>query len=352
MTTPDDLTTILTANGAVGDWENRSESGIERWWFPRFIGADDIGTCDKHDGEHKRNKKCEDFTADTGNLYMSRAGLGPYDSDVETLVGWAGAPRNVVGAIELRGEPGGGKTALVEAAATHAQTNGMCNGLRTHICTPDDTRDSLFFRFVGENKGDCINDGHPTGEDGQCEGGCRRGPYTLGPIPYACKWGLWLYLDEWRLLVDGVKPVLYGLADGRRFLAGGNIDGSDMEIDPAFRLFLSSNPDVRGASITEPMGSRTAGTTITVETSPEMLLDLGIDEAIVQAWEALGRDNLFRPAIREMRVADYWLRVDPAQAVSAFLPEHCPESDRAQVRDIVVGFLGGNIRADGRLVVS
>jgi hypothetical protein len=53
-----------------------------------------------------------------------------------------------------------------------------------------------------------------------------------------------------------------------------------------------------------------------------------------------------------MRVADYWLSQNPAQAVSAFLGEHCPESERKNVRDTVVSILGGNIREDGRLVVS
>jgi hypothetical protein len=53
-----------------------------------------------------------------------------------------------------------------------------------------------------------------------------------------------------------------------------------------------------------------------------------------------------------MRLADYWMGVDPAQSVSAFVPEHCPESQRKAVRDVVVSFIGGNTRPDGRLVVA
>lgn len=329
----EDALSIIEENGGTGEWEEATGTdaagSVQRWLFPRFEGA-----------------------TDQADMYLSRTGLGPYDTDVETIVGWAAAPRNVVGAINLIGDPGGGKTALVEAAATHAMpdtdedgnredpTETSCLGLHTHLCTPDDTRDSLFLRFVGEGKGDAL----PSGE---------RSPYTLGPIPYACRWGLWLYLDEWMRLNEGVMPVLYPLADGRRFLPGGNVDGSPLEIHPNFRLILSSNPMVRGAAMPEPMASRCASTTITVETGAGLLRDLAIDESVVAAWEALGTNGLWRPAIRELRLADYWLQVDPDQAVSAFLPEHAPESQRKDIRDTVVGFLGGqNIRTDGRLVVA
>lgn len=322
---------IIEANGGVGEWEGSpaEASPTERWLFPRFEGA-----------------------SDPGDMYLSRVGLGPYDTDVETIVAWLEAPRNIVGATLVLGEPGGGKTALIEAAITHAERS-----LTTVVCTPDHNRDSLFMKFVGEGNGDCITPEHDHDEHGEhgteYDETCERSPFTLGPIPYAAKHGHTLYLDEFMLLVDGVKPLVYPLADGRRFLPEGNIDGTAIEVHPDFRLILSSNPLVRGASLPEPVGSRCASTTITVETSAEMLRDLRIDEAVVQAWEALGAANLWRPQVRELRMADYWLGVDPAQAASAFLGEHCPESQRAAIRDTVVATLGGgSLRADGRLVVS
>lgn len=354
---------IIEANGGIGEWESaEAAQSIDRWQFPRFDGAEHIGTCsDKngdvpsgHEGIHTRvttGKKADqcgvNFTPDPGNMYLSRSGSGPYDTDVETVAAWLDAPRNVVGAVLLLGEPGTGKTALVEAAVTHADRT-----LLTVVCTPDHTKDSLFLRFVGEGNGDCTNPGHPTGEDGVCEGGCNLSPFTLGPLAMAAKFGYTLYGDEVMLLVDGLKPILYSLADGRRFLPEGNIDGTPLEIHPNFRMVLSSNPLVRGASLPEPLASRCASTTLTIETDAEMLRDLGIDDGVVAAWEALGNRNLWRPQIRELRLADYWLNIDPAQAVSAFLPEHCPESQRKEVRDQVVSFIGGNVRADGRLVVK
>jgi hypothetical protein len=293
-------------------------------------------------------------------MYLSRSGLGDYESDVETVEGWLNAPRNVVGAIYLRGEPGTGKTALIEAAVTRAERK-----LLTLVCTPDHTKDSLFLKFMGEGRGDCVTPGHNHDHDNiePTKGGkkvkpvvntgeCVRSPFTLGPIPFAAKYGYTLYCDEVLLLVDGVKPLLYPLADGRKYLPEGNVDGSALEVHDDFRLVFSANPDVRGASLPEPLGSRCASTTITIETSEAMLIDLGIDEAIVQAWVALGTQGLWRVQVRELRLADYWLDSDVAQAVSAFLPEHCPESQREQIRNIVVGHLGGEIRADGRLVVS
>lgn len=355
----DDALSLIEANGGVGDWEEAGSAGeIERWLFPRFHGAQNIGTCSdedgnvpnsKHKGIHKRTTKCgENFAPDMGNMYLSRSGIGPDDSDVETIVSWLAAPRTIVGAIMLLGEPGTGKTALIEAGVTHADRT-----MSTVVCTPDHTRDSLFLKFMGEGRGDCVVHGHTHAEGANdFTDECERSPFTLGPIPYAAKHGHTLYMDEFMLLVDGVKPLTYPLADGRGFLPEGNVDGTALRIHPDFRLVLSSNPMVRGASLPEPVASRCAGTTLTIETGPQMLLDLGIDEGIVQAWSALKDQGMWHPQIREMRVADYWLNVDPAQAASAFVGEHCPESQREAVTNQVVAFIGGQLRKDGRLVVA
>jgi hypothetical protein len=334
---------IINQNGGSGDFEIDDDGAkVERWVFPRFLGAESLGTCTvkSHEGNHQKTDGCKKFKVDKGNLYLSRTGIGPNDTDVETLVSWLQAPRNLVGFILLLSLPGTGKTALIESAATHlAYVTGEPREMMTVLCTPDHTKDSLLLRFVGEGHGDLL----PNGE---------RSPFTLGPLAYAAKHGLIFYADEFMLLDDGVKPIFYSLADGRHYLPEGNVDGSPLEIHENFRLVISSNPLVRGASLPEPMASRAASTTLTIETNGAMLRDLNIDEAIVSAWEALGVQGLWRPQIREMRMADYWLEIDVNQAISAFLPEHCPESQRSDVRACVEQFLGGNIRPDGRLVVS
>lgn len=330
---------IIEGNGGSGEYETPADtSTIPRWLFPRFPGADSRGTCSAktkaHAGTHDRTEKCKDFAADSGDMYLSRSGIGPYDTDVETVGAWLAAPRSIVGAVLLLSDPGTGKTALLEAAVTHAGQT-----LTTVVCTPDHTKDSLFMRFVGEGQGDALPGG-------------GRSPFTLGPIPYAAKHGHVLYLDEFMLLVDGVKPLIYPLADGRHTLPEGNVDGSALEIHPDFRLVLSSNPQVRGASLPEPVASRTAGSTLTVETDEAMLRALGIDDSIISAWIAMGQGGFWQPQIREMRVADYWLGLDETMAASALIPEHCPETQRAEVAAIVRSMIGGDLRADGRLVVS
>lgn len=305
----DDLDTLLQENGALGKWEggeSAADEDIQRWMFPRFEGAED-----------------------PGDHYLSRAGSGPYDSDVETMVGWLAAPRNIGGGIMVLGDPGTGKTALIEAACTHAERK-----LITVLCTPEDTKDSLFLRFVGEGKGD------------------KGTPYKLGPLPYAAKIGATLYMDEYMMLSDGTKPITYSFMDGRRFLPEGDVDGSALEIHPDFRIVMSANKDVRGASLPEPVASRCAGSTITVETSASFLRALEVNSDVIAAWEALGQSGLWQPQIRELRVADYWMGTDLDKAMSALIPEHAPESQRVQIRDTVRSFLGGNLRADGRLVVS
>lgn len=327
---------IIDENGGVGDWEQTEEGEMPRWLFPRFAGAEDIGTCTTHDGpvHHrvdtgKKADQCADFTPDPGNMYLSRSGIGPYDTDVETIAAWLAASRTTVGGVMLLSEPGAGKTSLAQAACTHSDREYVML-----TATPDDTKDSLRLRFVGEGKG----------EDGLA--------FVKASLVRAAETGLTVIVDEFMLYVDGVKPLFYPLLDGSHFFPEANLDGTDLPIDPNFRVIVTANPLVRGASLPEPIASRFAGTTLHVETSAQMLRALALDESVVAAWEALGSAGLWRPQIREMRVADYWLTVDPGQSVSAFVPEHCPESQRKAVRDTVLSFLGGDIRPDGRLVVS
>jgi hypothetical protein len=312
---------IINENGGSGDFEAGPDDAgqVQRWLFPRFPGADQIGTTDE-DGE---------FHVDMGNMYLSRTGLGNYDTDVETVAGWLDAPRNIVGGVMLLGDPGGGKTSLAQAACTHADRE-----FTVITATPDHTKDALYLRFVGEG----------LGENG--------GAFVRATLTEAALRGRTIIVDEFWLFVDGVKPLFYPFADGSHWLPEGNLDGSPLEIHPDTRLIITANPQVRGASLPEPIGSRFAGTTLRIETSAAMLRDLAIDESVVAAWEALGTAGLWRPQVREMRVADYWLAQNPAQAVSAFLGEHAPESQRKQIMQTVVSYLGGQIREDGRLVVS
>lgn len=307
---------IIEGNGGTGEpWEavdEDNEPSVPRWLFPRFKGA-----------------------TEPGDMYLSRSGIG-YDTDVETAAAWLDAPRNVVGGVMLLGNPGTGKTALAQAACTHADRE-----YETLTATPDHTKDSLLMHFVGEG----------LGEEGTA--------FVKSVMNRCAEEGKTVIVDEFLLFVDGVKPLWYSLTDGNHWLPEGNIDGTALEIHPEARVIITANPLVRGASLPEPIASRFAGTTLHVETSAALLRDMDIDESLVAAWTALGTAGYWRPEIRELRIADYWMGlvtedgtpVGLDQAVAAFLPEHCPESQRKQIRDMVVSFIGGNVREDGRMVV-
>lgn len=91
---------IIDLNGGLGEWETGvTETTTARWLFPRTPGAENIGRCSAKSAAHKRthqkNTKCADFNPDPGGMYLSRTGLGPYDTDVETIAAWLDAPRNV-----------------------------------------------------------------------------------------------------------------------------------------------------------------------------------------------------------------------------------------------------------------
>lgn len=254
-----------------------------------------------------------------GRDYFPRA-LAGYDDDVTGLRELALAGVHVL----LLGEPGCGKTALLQAAHPGAQNEIGHSKL---------TAWDMLWRPRPMPDGSIV--------------------FDPSPLTRAVQSGVPFYMDEiMRASEDSMTP-LFSAMDGRGFIVGGNLDGSDMPISDGFCVIGASNPMVRGAFLPDAIASRFH--ILTVETSEDLLLRLGLDERLLVAWRTLSSmdaGDSWRPSVREMMSAQSFIAAgNMAQAAYALTGWRVPARDRATVAGIVspllgvrVGDLGGVIR--------
>src|SRR5690606_2490393 len=92
--------------------------------------------------------------------------------------------------------------------------------------------------------------------------------YDPSPLTRAVQNGRPFYMDEiMRSSEDALTP-LFSAMDGRGFIVGGNLDGTDMPVKPGFVVVGASNPLVRGAFLPDAIASRFH--ILTVETSEDL----------------------------------------------------------------------------------
>jgi len=253
-----------------------------------------------------------------GREYITRA-LGGYDDDVAGLRELRKMGKHIL----LLGEPGCGKTALIQAAFPDAENE------------------------IGHDKltaFDMLHRPRPM-PDGTIK-------FDPAPLSRAAIRGVGFYLDEtMRLNADAMTP-LFSAMDGRGFIVSGNQDQTDLKIKPGFIVIGASNPLVRGAFLPDAIASRFH--ILTVETSEDLLVKMSIDERLLVAWRnltAMDGGETWRPSIRDMRSAQSFIDVgNMPQAAYALTGWRVPARDRSTVAGVVAPLLGVRVSDLGGII--
>lgn len=260
------------------------------------------------------------YTLPDGREYVTRS-LGGFENDVVGIRELAKMGVHVL----LLGEPGTGKTALFQVAF------------------PDSENE------IGHSKmtaWDMLWRPRPM-PDGTIQ-------YDPSPLTRAAMRGVPFYLDETMRLSEDAFTPLFSAMDGRGFIIGGNLDGTDLAVADGFCVIGSSNPLVRGAFLPDAIASRFH--IINVETSQKLLEKMHFDDRLMTAWLNLSQQNdgeLWRPSIREMIAAQRFLDEDVDnihQAAYALTGWRVPSRDREEVADLISTLFGTRVPILGGVI--
>jgi len=253
-----------------------------------------------------------------GREYIERA-LGGFDSDVEGMHAFRKMGKHTL----LLGDPGCGKTALILAAFPAVENE------------------------IGHDKltaFDMLWRPRPL-PDGTIQ-------FDPSPLNRAVTLGHPFYMDEiMRCNADALTP-LFSAMDGRGYIVGGNIDGTDLPIKEGFIVIAASNPLVRGAFLPDAIASRFH--ILSVETSEDLLVKMGLDEKLLVIWRNLGKlenGEIWRPSVRELLSAQSFLDIgNLQQAAYALTGFRVPARDREVVAGVIGPMLGVRVTSHGGVV--
>lgn len=286
----EDALSPIEQNGGVGAFESEpAESVTQRWLFPRFHGA-----------------------TDPADMYLSRSGLGPYESDVETVVAWLSAPRNIVGAVLALGEPGTGKTALIEVAYE--------GGAYTVMGSDDTERADFEGSYVQTADGNFI--------------------WVDGPLIHAMEEGVPLFVDEIGLISPKVLSLLYAAMDGRQEIRiTANPERGIVKAKPGFMVVAATNPHAPGVRLSEALLSRFVAQA-EMNTDWNVARHLGLDDTVASALENLDRKRLAgeiagSPQMREALGFIKTAAVFGQELALANLVAASQENDRDVIADVL-----------------
>lgn len=266
----------------------------------------------------KTTSKTQNYNLPGGRKYVTRE-LGGMPDDVLGLRKLRELKKHTL----LLGEPGCGKTALLQAAFPDAENE------------------------IGHDKltaFDMLWRPRPL-PDGTIQ-------YDPSPLTRAATQGKPFYFDEiMRANPDALTP-LFSAMDGRGFIVGGNIDGTDMPVKEGFVVIAASNPLVRGAYLPDAIASRFH--ILSVETSLDLLQKLGLDERLIVLWRNLSSvddGEGWRPSIRELLAAQSFVEADNIeQAAFALTGWRVPARSRKTVSEVVSLLLGVRIGENGGVI--
>lgn len=223
--------------------------------------------------------------------------------------------------VFLFGEPGTGKTALVEAA------------FGTDFVTMLGTEDTEVSDFVGQYGP---------------RGGGSYG-WTDGALSEAIERDVPLFIDEIGVIAPKVLTTVFSVMDGRKEMrVTANPDRGILHVGPGFMVIAATNPHAPGVRLSEALTSR-FGVHVEVGTDYKMMRDLGVPDVLVTAAENLNKrresgEVAWAPQARELlRAKAQWERRSEAFALRNLI-SGAPEDERETVAEVLARTTGKRVK--------
>lgn len=269
-------------------------------------------------------KKFPPVARPSGELYMPRELAGQPDVQVMRDL-----RKNKLFTL-IAGPPGGGKTALMEAAFG-SEPGGLYSLTGDEETRVDD--------FVGQL--------YPSDKEGVYD-------WADGPLTLALKNGGVLFVDDATLISPKAIACLYPLMDGRDVLrlkahqveSNGIMQPEVVHAKPGFFIVAAHNPGVQGAILSDALASR-FGVHVWLETDLDLAASLGVNAKFIKLTRNLrlrrdkGEMGVFVPEMRDLLAARDFGRVFGDQAAGENLLGKAPEDfqdDLAAEMKVVFGF--------------
>jgi nitric oxide reductase NorQ protein len=219
------------------------------------------------------------------------------------------------------GEPGTGKTALVEAA------------FGTDVVTMLGTEDTEVSDFIG---GYTVRGGGTYG-------------WTDGALVEAMERGVPLFIDEVGVIAPKVMTTPFSVMDGRdEIRITANPDRGIVKAQPGFMVIAATNPHAPGVRLSEALLSR-FHIHLEVGSDYAVAREMGVPDVLVTAAENLDKRRQtgeigWAPQMRELFIAQrQWRKRGDTFAIRNLI-SGAPEDDREVVAAVLAGATGKKVK--------